>query len=159
MRTLGTSASKAVKLFLLSLMKPGQDFFMSLIILQTPGMKNLDCMWLRVWRTSRPCPILECASHTIHLARMVFLQIRGTQIRDTKLRSEKWYNSSRDWMMRCLSLLVVMTVSAAVAKHLMTKERMEALTELQVTTGLGFCLRVPQLLCMKVRAVITLERL
>ena len=26
-------------------------------------MKNLDCMWLRVWRTSRPCPILECASY------------------------------------------------------------------------------------------------
>ena len=80
MRTLGTSASKAVKLFLLSLMKPGQDFF----ILQTPGMKNLDCMWLRVWRTSRPCPILECASHTIHLARMVFLQIRVTRIREYK---------------------------------------------------------------------------
>ena len=73
MRTSGTSAANAVKLFLLSLMQPGQDFFMSVIILRTSGMKNLDCMWLRVWRTSWSCPISECASRTIHLARMVFL--------------------------------------------------------------------------------------
>ena len=56
-------------------------------------------------------------------------------------------------------MLVAMMVSAAVAKHLMTKERMEALIELQVVAGLGFCLRVLQLLWMNVRAAITLERL
>ena len=90
LRTSGISASKAVKLFLFSLMQPGQDFFMSVIIFRTPGTKNLDWMWQRVWRTSRPCPISMCASRTIHLAKMVFLQIRGTPIRDRKLRSETW---------------------------------------------------------------------
>ena len=41
LRTSGTSASKSEKLFLLSLMQPGQDFFRSVIIHLTPGMKNL----------------------------------------------------------------------------------------------------------------------
>ena len=39
-----------------------------------------------------------------------------------------------------MSLLVAMTVSAALAKHLRMKERMEVLTELQVVGGLGFLL-------------------
>ena len=43
-------------------------------------------------------------------------------------------------MTRCLNLLVAMTVSAEPAKHLMMKERMEVLTELQVVDGLGFLL-------------------
>ena len=54
--------------------------------------------------------------------------------------------------MRCLSLLVVMRVSAAAEKLLMMEEEMEILTELQVKVGLGFCLRVLQLLWMKVNA-------
>ena len=62
-------------------------------------------------------------------------------------------------MTRCLSLLVAMTVSAELAKHLMMKERMEVLTELQVVDGLGFLLQVLQLLWMKVSAATTLERL
>ena len=62
-------------------------------------------------------------------------------------------------MTRCFSLLAVMTVSVAKEKHLMTEERMEILTEFQVTSGTGFCLQVLQILCMNVRAVITLERL
>ena len=37
MRTFGTLALNAVKLFLLSFKQPGQDFFMSVIILRTPG--------------------------------------------------------------------------------------------------------------------------
>ena len=41
LRTSGTSASKAEKLFLFSLMQLGQDFFRSVIIPLTPGMKNL----------------------------------------------------------------------------------------------------------------------
>ena len=47
-------------------------------------------------------------------------------------------------MTRCLSFLVAMTVSAVLAKHLMMKERMEVLTELQVVDGLGFLLQVLQ---------------
>ena len=62
-------------------------------------------------------------------------------------------------MTRCLNLLVAMTVSAEPAKHLMMKERMEVLTELQVEDGLGFLLQVLQLLWMKVSAATTLERL
>ena len=52
-----------------------------------------------------------------------------------------------------------MRVSAAAEKLLMMEEEMEILTEFQVKAGLGFCLRVLQLLWMKVSAVITLERL
>ena len=61
--------------------------------------------------------------------------------------------------MRCLSLLVAMRVSAGVEKLLMMEEEMQILTEFQVRVGLGFCLRVLQLLWMKVNAAITLERL
>ena len=50
-------------------------------------------------------------------------------------------------------------VSAAEEKHLRTKERMEVLMEFQVVVGMGFSLRVLQVLCMSVRAKITLERL
>ena len=66
------SASKVAKGFLFSLMQPGQDFFMSVLILRTPGMKNLDSMCERTRRTSQPCPNSECASFTIHFAKMVF---------------------------------------------------------------------------------------
>ena len=38
-----------------------------------------------------------------------------------------------------------MTASVVLAKHLMMKERMEVLTELQVVDGLGFRLQVLQL--------------
>ena len=62
-------------------------------------------------------------------------------------------------MTRCLSLLVAIIVSVELAKHLMMKERMEVLTELQVVDGLGFLLQVLQLLWMKVSAATTLERL
>ena len=48
--------------------------------------------------------------------------------------------------------MVVMRVSAAAEKLLMMEEEMEILTELQVKVGLGFCLRVLQLLWMKVNA-------
>ena len=39
---------------------------------------------------------------------------------------------------------MAMTVSAVLAKHLMMKERMEVLTELQVMDELGFLLQVLQ---------------
>ena len=148
----GTSALKAVKLFLLSLMQPVQDFFMSVIILQTPGMKNLDCMWLRVWRTSH---FGVCIPHNT-LSQDGFLADLGhsnsgskTAIRDMRntiqgLDDEVLEFVGGDDGLRCSGK---------------TKERMEALTELQMATGLGFCLRVLQLLWMKVRAVFTLERL
>ena len=79
---IGTSASKAAKGFLFSLMQPGQDFFMSVIILKTPGTNNLDFMCERTWRTSRPCPSSACAAFTMHFAKMVFLQTMGTPIWD-----------------------------------------------------------------------------
>ena len=56
-------------------------------------------------------------------------------------------------------MLAAMMASAAGEKHLRTKERMEVLTEFQELAGLGFCLRVLQTLWIKVRALITLERL
>ena len=56
-------------------------------------------------------------------------------------------------MTRCLSLLVAMTVSVVLEKHLTMKERMEVLTELQVVDGLGFCLQVLQHLWKKVRVI------
>ena len=52
-----------------------------------------------------------------------------------------------------------MRVSVAEEKHLMTEERMEFLMEFQIVVGTGFCYRVLQVLCMRVRAEITLERL
>ena len=55
--------------------------------------------------------------------------------------------------------MVVMRISAVVEKLLMMKDEMEILTEFQVREGLGFCLRVMQLLWRKVNAAITLERL
>ena len=56
-------------------------------------------------------------------------------------------------------MLAAMTVSAVEEKHLMTEERMEILTEFQVALGLGFSLRVLQILWINVRALTTLERL
>ena len=56
-------------------------------------------------------------------------------------------------------MLAAITVSAAEEKHLRTEERMEILTEFQVVVGLGFCLRVLQILWINVRALTTLERL
>ena len=56
-------------------------------------------------------------------------------------------------------MLAAMTVSVAEEKHLMTEERMEILTKFQVVVGLGFCLRVLQILWINVRALTTLERL
>ena len=61
--------------------------------------------------------------------------------------------------MRCFILLAAMTVSTAEEKHLMMEERIEILTEFQVVVGLGFCLRVLQILWINVRALTTLERL
>ena len=54
--------------------------------------------------------------------------------------------------------MVAMRVSAGAEKLLMMKDEMEILTEFQVRVGLGFCLRVLQLLWMKVNAVITFAR-
>ena len=62
-------------------------------------------------------------------------------------------------MTRCFSLLAAMTVSAVEEKHLMTEERMEILMGFQVALGLGFCLRVLQILWINIRALTTLERL
>ena len=62
-------------------------------------------------------------------------------------------------MKRCFILLVVMSVSASEEKHLRIEDRMEVLTECQVLVGFGFCLRDLHILWMKVRALITLERL
>ena len=56
-------------------------------------------------------------------------------------------------------MLAAMMASAAGEKHLRTEERMEVLTEFQELAGLGFCLWVLQTLRIKVRALITLERL
>ena len=56
-------------------------------------------------------------------------------------------------------LLVATRVSAFKEKHLMIKEEIDILRELQVKAGMGFCLQALQLLLMKVKAEITLERL
>ena len=55
--------------------------------------------------------------------------------------------------------MVATRVSAFKEKHLMIKEEIDILRELQVKAGMGFCLQALQLLLMKVKAEITLERL
>ena len=54
--------------------------------------------------------------------------------------------------------MVAMRVSAAAEKLLMMNDEMEILTEFQVWVGLGFCLKVLQLLWMKVNVAITFCR-
>ena len=67
------TASTVENGFLFSLMKPRHDFFMFVIILQTPGMKNLDCMCESTWRTSLPCYSSGCALFMMYFANMDFL--------------------------------------------------------------------------------------
>ena len=55
--------------------------------------------------------------------------------------------------------MVAMRVSVEVEKLLMMNDEMEILTEFQVALGLGFSLRVLQILWINVRALTTLERL
>ena len=55
--------------------------------------------------------------------------------------------------------MLAMMISADLAKQERMEVRMEVLTELQVTGGFGFFLQVLQALWMRVRALITLERL
>ena len=50
-------------------------------------------------------------------------------------------------------------ISVALAKHLIMEDEMEVLTVFQVVTGVGLALQSQQALLMKVRALITLERL
>ena len=56
-------------------------------------------------------------------------------------------------------MLLAIMVSAELAKQERMEVRMEVLTEFQVTGGLGFFLQALQTLWMRVRALITLERL
>ena len=56
-------------------------------------------------------------------------------------------------------MLLAIMISADLAKQERMEVRMEVLTELQVTGGLGFFLQDLQTLWMRVRAQITLERL
>ena len=75
LRTSGTTALTVENGFLFSLMQPRHDFFMFVIILQTPGMKNLDCMCMceSTWRRSLPCHSSGCASFMMYFANMDFL--------------------------------------------------------------------------------------
>ena len=88
LRTSGTSTSNVENGLLLSLMHPVQDFFKSVIIFRTPGIKKFVCMCEMIWRTSRPWPRSLCTSLTMHLARIVVLQMSGMPTRERKLLSE-----------------------------------------------------------------------